>query len=153
MKKPNLNEIISISDFKKQASQILNQKETKVIMKNNEPLSVIIPYEEYLKTIEEAKQELLRGIGQDITMKNGVKLMVCVETEEDTSREGIAIKVYKKMQTSGDYKLFYTLHLDAPGIETTFTNEEYLEQMRKYLEDKGAKPPYLNEEIIKTEEN
>ena len=41
--------MISISEIKKQLSEVVNDKLTKIIMKNNSPVSVIMPYDEYVK--------------------------------------------------------------------------------------------------------
>lgn len=135
MKMLNLNNImISISEAKKQFSEMVNKGMTKVIIKNNEPVSVVLPYNDYLamtEQIEEGKT-LLKGIGQDITLNNGTQVMVCVSTndKDSLSSDGISIKIYLKMKTSGDYKLHYTLHLGAPNVDETLTSEELV---RSYM--------------------
>lgn len=130
MKIPNLKELmISISELKKELSEIISKKMTKVIIKNNEPVSIIMPYSEYVKINEniEDNQKLLNEIGQDITLSNGVQIKVCVETGINKPfDEDIAIKTYIKMKTSGEYKLHYTLHLSPPSKEQTLTIEEQL---------------------------
>lgn len=116
MKIPNLTELmISLTDFKKQISDIVSKKSTKVIIKNNEPVSIFMPYSEYL-----SMSEIIKATGEDITLSNGVVIKVCVEQEENQ----IAIKTYLKMKTSGDYKLHFTQYLGNPTVEQTLTTEE-----------------------------
>jgi PHD/YefM family antitoxin component YafN of YafNO toxin-antitoxin module len=125
IKLPNLKEImISITDVKQQLSEVVNRKMTKVIMKNNEPVSIIMPYSDYLSISENIteSQNIIKGIGQDITMNNGVQMMVGVET----SGEQIEIKTYIKMKTSGEYKLHHTLFLSQPRLEQSLTIDEQL---------------------------
>lgn len=131
MKIPNLQELlISISDFKTQLSDIITGKKIKVIVKNSEPMSVVMPYEDYIainQSIEE-HQNALKELGQDITLSNGVTLMVCVD---NSSSDEIAIRTYVKMKTSGDYKLHYTLRLSPPSVAETLTLEEMMQHYQK----------------------
>lgn len=137
MKLPNLKDLmISISEVKQQLSEVVNKKMTKVIVKNNEPVSIIMPYTDYIQMAEKVldNQNLIKGIGQDITLSNGVQIMVLVETSMDkTKSEEIAVKTYVKMKTSGDYKLHYTLYLNNPNVESTMTIEEII---KKYETEK-----------------
>lgn len=123
----NLKDLmISISEFKIQISEIIKNKVTKVIVKNNEPVAVIMPYDEYIHNIEVAKDsEIIMGqMGQDITLQNGVQMMVTVSKEEDSS---LCIKTYVKMKITGDYKLHFTHHIGMPTIESTMTTKEIIE--------------------------
>lgn len=116
---PNLTKLmISLTDFKKQVSDIITKKSTKVIVKNNEPVSIIMPYEEYV-----SMANVIRETGEDITLSNGVVVKVCVETDE----KNIAIKTYLKMRTSGEYKLHFTQYMGHPREEQTLTNEEVMQ--------------------------
>ncbi|PLS19237.1 prevent-host-death family protein [Bacillus sp. M6-12] len=116
MKLPNLKELmISLTDFKKQIPDIITKKSTKVIIKNNEPVSIFMPYEQYL-----SMNEVIKATGEDITLSNGVVVKVCVEQEDNQ----IAIKTYLKMKTSGEYKLHFTQYLGNPNVEQTLTTEE-----------------------------
>lgn len=123
---PNLKELmVSLSEFKKQASDIINSKLTKVIVKNNEPVSVIMPYGDYLALTEDVEdvQRMMRATGEEITLSNGVKIMVLVETDN----ENIIIKTYTKMKTSGEYKPYFTHYLSNPSVTQTLTTEELTE--------------------------
>lgn len=127
MKLPNLeNVMISISEIKKQLSEVVNKGMTKVIVKNNMPVSVIMPYDDYIEMTKNTNdlQKQLKSVGQEITLSNGVRVMVCVEHTQDE----IIIKTFKKMKTTGDYKLHFTQRLGHPRYEETLTTEE----LRKY---------------------
>lgn len=126
MNMPNIEKMmISISEVKKQLSEVVNKQLTKIIIKNNMPLSAIMPYEEYLSLVNGAEevQKQLRSVGQEITLPNGVKVMVCVEYNEND----LIIKTYKKMKTSGDYSLHYTQSMSHPSYESTLTTDELRE--------------------------
>ena len=119
----NLKDLmISISEFKVQMSEIIKNKVTKVIVKNNEPVAVIMPYAEYIERAKDS--ERMEQIGQDITLQNGVQMMVTVSKEKDDS---LCIKTYVKMKTTGDYKLHFTHHIGMPTIESTMTTKEIIE--------------------------
>ena len=119
----NLKDLmISISEFKVQMSEIIKNKVTKVIVKNNEPVAVIMPYAEYIERAKDS--ERIEQIGQDITLQNGVQMMVTVSKEKDDS---LCIKTYVKMKTTGDYKLHFTHHIAMPTIESTMTTKEIIE--------------------------
>lgn len=123
MKIPNLTELmISLTDFKKQISDIISKKSTKVIIKNNEPVSIFMPYSEYI-----SMGNIIKSAGEDITLPNGVIIKVCVEIEDDEPFKGdIAIKTYIKMKTSGEYKLHFTQRLGAPHVHQALTTEELM---------------------------
>lgn len=119
----NLKDLmISISEFKVQMSEIIKNKVTKVIVKNNEPVAVIMPYAEYIERAKDS--ERIEQIGQDITLQNGVQIMVTVSKEKDDS---LCIKTYVKMKITGDYKLHFTHHIGMPTIESTMTTKEIIE--------------------------
>lgn len=106
--------MISVSDIKKQLSEVVNNNLTKIIMKNNTPKSVILPYDEYVKLVDkifdkEPRNEICNVL-DEIRFDNGVTLMVKAEKQDNE----IAIKTYKKMKTSGDYKLYHEQHLSVP---------------------------------------
>lgn len=126
MKFENLKDVlISITDVKTQLGNIVKNKLTKVIIKNNEPVSVIMPYEDYVKITEQVgdNQSFLAPIGQDMTLENGVQIMVGVESNGNQ----IGIKLFRKMKTSGDYKLHHTFYISAPRVEDTYTTQELLD--------------------------
>ncbi|HHT7008671.1 TPA: type II toxin-antitoxin system Phd/YefM family antitoxin [Bacillus cereus] len=133
MKIPNLHQlIISLTDFKKKITDIINKKETKVVMKNNEPIAVFMPYSEY-----HSIDNQIKATGEDITLPNGVQIKVVVDTNDDKySHNDISIKTYVKMKTSGEYKLFYTQYLSAPHEESTLTTEEYIASMEEKYNNK-----------------
>lgn len=126
--------MISISEFKSNVSQIINEKLTKIIVKNNEPVAVIMPYAEYAKNIEDAEtgKALLGRIGQDITLDNGVQIMICAAKEENC----FCIKTFIKMKTSGDYKLHFTQYLSTPSVDQTLTSEELCKQYLPSMKNK-----------------
>jgi len=76
MKIQNLeNLMVSASEVKVELPEIMAKKMTKVIVKNNTPVSVIMPYDEYVamnENIEDGQRQLAR-VGQDITLNNGVQ--------------------------------------------------------------------------------
>lgn len=126
MKLPNLeNVMISISEIKKQLSEVVNKSMTKVIVKNNMPVSVIMPYDNYVEMTKNENdfQTQLKSVGQEVTLSNGVQVMVCVEHTQDE----IIIKTFKKMKTTGDYKLHFTQRMSHPSYEETLTTEELRE--------------------------
>lgn len=119
------NLMISISEVKKKLSEVINEKMTKIIVKNNTPVSVIMPYTDYTELLEGKNdlQQKLQSVGQEITLKNGVKIMVCVEnTDKD-----VIIRTFKKMKTSGDYKLHFTQTMSIPSYEETLTTDELMD--------------------------
>lgn len=125
----NLEDVmIGVSEFKAKVNEIINNKLSKIIVKNNKPVSVVLPYEEYIALKEQAEdsKNILGRMGQDITLDNGVQVMVAVSKDDS----GICTKTYIKMKTSGDYKLHFTHHLSNPNIESTYTTEELVNQMR-----------------------
>lgn len=101
--------LISVTDFKKNISDIINSKETKVVIKNNEPVSIFMPYSEYLSMDDKAK-----ATGEEITLSNGITIKVCVEVDESDPLGEITIKTYTKMKDSDEFKLYFTHHLGAP---------------------------------------
>lgn len=127
MKIPNLAELmISLTDFKKQIPDIITKKSTKVVIKNNEPVSIFMPYADYV-----SQQNMIKSTGEDITLENGVTIKVCVEINNQEPFKGdISIKTYIKMQTSGEYKLFFTQNLGAPDVTQTLTTEEMMKQYK-----------------------
>lgn len=120
MKMPNLSEImVSITDFKKELSEIIKQKQTKVIVKNNEPVSIIMPYEDYV-----SGQQAIQATGDVIRLSNGVDIKVLVEEENGA----IVTKTYLKMKNSNEFKLHFTHSMSNPSVEQTLTNEELFAQ-------------------------
>lgn len=131
----NLQDLmIGVSEFKAKVNEIINNKLTKIIMKNNNPVSVVLPYEEYvaLKEQSEEGKNIVGRMGQDITLDNGVQVMVAVAKEDG----GLCIKTYIKMKTSGDYKLHFTQHLGNPSVESTYTTDELVSMMQKRMKSK-----------------
>lgn len=132
------NLIIGLSEVKNTLSEVINKNLTKIIVKNNKPVSVLVPYEEYKVLESKAKEgeDIIGRLGQDITLDNGVQVMVTV-SKGDLNDSGIAIKTFVKMKTSGTYKLHFTQYLPNPSIESIYTPEELVEMsMKKYKEDK-----------------
>lgn len=122
----NLKNLISISEAKKQLSNIVNGHSSKIIVKNNKPVSVIIPFEEYVNIYEkmETKQLLLNDVGEVITLESGVQ----VKTLIDILGNNIEVKLYKKMQTSEQFEIYHTFTISGPSIESTYTTEELIEK-------------------------
>lgn len=122
------NLMISISEFKAQLSEIIKNKGTKVIVKNNEPVAVIMPYDEYIYTIEkkEESEKIIGQMGQDITLDNGVQMMVTVSKED----KNLCIKTYIKMKTTGDYKLHFTQYLGMPNSDEALTTKEIIDSYK-----------------------
>lgn len=126
---PNLNDLmISVSELKKDLSRVINDRLTKVVVKNNTPVSVITPYDEYLLLNKKSQdiQGVLNNIGEDITLANGVQIKVLVETLGEDKSDEVYIKTYVKMKTTGKYKLYYTLRLGYLDISQVLTTEEII---------------------------
>lgn len=120
MKIPNLSEImVSITDFKKDLSDIIKKRQTKVIVKNNEPVSIIMPYDEYV-----SGEQAIRGTGEVIRLSNGVDVKVLVAEENGS----VVTKTYLKMKNSDEFKLHFTHSMSNPSVEQTMTNEELFSQ-------------------------
>jgi len=127
MKIQNLdNLMVSASEVKKELPEIMTKQMTKVIVKNNTPVSVIMPYTEYIAMnegrLEEQKQ--LSEIGEDMTLVNGVQVKIVAEQGSSFSADDLVIKLYVKMKSSGDYKLHFTYNMCPPSREQTLTIEE-----------------------------
>lgn len=120
MKIPNLSEImVSITDFKKDLSDIIKKRQTKVIVKNNEPVSIIMPYDEYV-----SGEQTIRGTGEVVRLSNGVDVKVLVAEENGS----VVTKTYLKMKNSDEFKLHFTHSMSNPSVEQTMTNEELFAQ-------------------------
>ena len=74
------NLMIGLSEVKNTLSEVVNNGLTKIIVKNNKPVSVLVPYEEYKVLESKAKEgdEIIGRVGNDITLDNGVQIMVTV---------------------------------------------------------------------------
>lgn len=128
----NLQDLmIGVSDFKAKVNEIINNNLTKIIVKNNNPVSVVMPYEEYvaLKAQAEEGKNIVSRMGQDITLDNGVQAMVTVGKDDD----GICTKTYIKMKTTGNYKLHFTHRLSAPPVEAQYETDELVAMMRERM--------------------
>jgi len=129
--------MVSASEVKVELPEIMSKKMTKVIVKNNTPVSVIMPYDEYVamnENLDEGQRQLAK-VGQDITLNNGVQIMVVPEVGVSKfSPDDISIKLYIKMKTSGDYKLHHTFSISPPSKEQSLTTEEMLKYYRGELE-------------------
>lgn len=136
MKITNLeNLMISLADVRGQLADIINNKKTKVIIKNNQPTSIIMPYSEYAK-ISSDPQVQLHGVGEDITLSNGVQIKTVVDTNAGLSGDRLAIKTYIKMKTSGEYTLLHMLELCHPREESALTIEEQVARYNSSQKDK-----------------
>lgn len=125
---PNLTDLmISVTDFKKQIADIMKNKKTKVIVRNNEPVSIIMPYADY-----QDMTGAIKSTGEPFVLPNGVVMKVLVEVEP----EQIAIKQYIQMKSTGEWKLHFTQYMGQPRPETAMTNEEIMAsyQFRKEQE-------------------
>lgn len=132
------NLMIGLSEVKNTLSEVVNNGLTKIIVKNNKPVSVLVPYEEYKVLESKAKEgdEIIGRVGNDITLDNGVQIMVTV-SKGGINDSGIAIKTFIKMKTSGDYKLHFTQYIPNPSVESTYTPEELAEiSINRYKEGK-----------------
>lgn len=116
MRFPKLRDVmISLSEFKKEVSNLIEKKATKIIVKNNEPVAVMMSYDDY--------EDLLSGHktpGETFILSNGVKVKIVV-TEEN---EEIVTKTYIQMKNSDEFKLFFTHGMTIPKVEQTLTPEE-----------------------------
>lgn len=132
------NLMIGLSEVKNTLSEVVNNGLTKIIVKNNKPVSVLVPYEEYKVLESKAKEgdEIIGRVGNDITLDNGVQIMVTV-SKGGINDSGIAIKTFVKMKTSGDYKLHFTQYIPNPSVESTYTPQELAEiSINRYKEGK-----------------
>ena len=132
MKLQNLNELmISASDVKKELPEIMSNQITKLIVKNNVPVSVIMPYSDYLTmAVNDNEEEIISKMimmGQGFTMNNGVEVLVTAGIGGTFSKDDLVIKVFHKMKNSDDLKLFHTFNIGSPSIELTMTTDEIRE--------------------------
>lgn len=127
------NLMIGISEFKAKINEIINNNLTKIILKNNKPVSVVLPYNEYIALKEQAEENAnnLSRVGQDIVLSNGVPVMVTVSKDDDS----LCVKTYVKMKTTGDYKLHFTHRLGNPIPESVYTAEELTQRMFNELKN------------------
>lgn len=130
MKIPNLKEImISLTDFKKQLSEIMTTKQTKIIVKNNEPTTIVMPYDDYviLNNNIDNFQNAINSVGESIILSNGVEVKVVVTVDKKGNYEDLVTKTYIKMKTSGEWKEHYSHSMSAPAYEQTLTTQEIME--------------------------
>lgn len=142
---PNLTDLmISVTDFKKQIADIMKNKKTKVIIRNNEPVSIIMPYEEYRDM-----SGSIKATGEPFVLPNGVVMKVLVEMES----EQIAIKQYIQMKSTGEWKLHFTQYMGHPRPEVAMTNEEIIAsyQFRKEPAEPATELKAVPENEPKTE--
>lgn len=135
MKINNLeNVMVSASEVKIELSEIMSKKMTKVILKNNTPVSVIMPYDEYVAINESADENKKRIVkmGQNFTMNNGVEIMVIAGIGSSFSDDDLSIKMFYKMKESDDFRLFHTFSIGSPSIELTMTPDD----LREYYSNK-----------------
>lgn len=128
MKIQNLDGLmVSASDVKKELPEIMTKQMTKVIVKNNVPVSVIMPYDEYVAMNENQEETKIRMVrmGQNFTMDNGVEVLVVAGIGIGGFSDGdLSMKMFYKMKNSDDLKLFHTFNISAPSIESTYTSKE-----------------------------
>lgn len=114
----NLDELlISISDFKTHLSEIIKDKQTRVIVKNNRPVSVIMPYGEYIRESIISDTENGMENGREMLLSNGVKVKVVVSLDAENGK--VVTKVWAKSRYSSGYKLNHAFHLGYPSVEST----------------------------------
>lgn len=134
MKIPNLKEImISLTDFKKQLSEIMTTKQTKIIVKNNEPTTIVMPYDDYVilnNNIDNFQNEI-NSVGESIILSNGVEVKVVVTVEKKGNYEDLVTKTYIKMKTSGEWKEHHSHSMSAPSYEQTLTTQEIMENYQQ----------------------
>lgn len=134
MKIPNLKEImISLTDFKKQLSEIMTTKQTKIIVKNNEPTTIVMPYDDYVilnNNIDNFQNEI-NSVGESIILSNGVEVKVVVTVEKKGNYEDLVTKMYIKMKTSGEWKEHHSYSMSAPSYEQTLTTQEIMENYQQ----------------------
>lgn len=129
---PNLTELmISVTDFKKQIADIMKNKKTKVIVRNNEPVSIIMPYGDY-----QDMSGAIKATGEPFVLPNGVVMKVLMEVEN----EQIAIKQYIQMKSTAEWKLHFTQYMGHPRPEEAMTNDEIMAsyQFRKEKEESAT---------------
>ena len=127
MKIQNLDGLmVSASEVKKELPEIMTKQMTKVIVKNNVPVSVIMPYDEYIAINEnqEETKTLMIKMGQNFTMNKGVEVMVIAGVGIGNFEDDLCIKMFYKMNNSDELKLFHTFNIGSPNVESTYTNQE-----------------------------
>jgi len=122
--------MMGISEVKKELSEIVSKEMTKVIVKNNVPVSVIMPYADYVTMNENnvENKDRLAKFGQTFTMENGVEVMVVAGIDigdSAISKDCLTMKMFYKMKNSDDLKLFHTFNIGAPSLESTYTSKEH----------------------------
>lgn len=115
----NLKDLmIGITDLKKNLADIIKENKTKVIIRNNEPVSILMPYDEFV-----SNQQGIRVAGEEFELSNGVKVKVLVEEVNGC----IETKTYIKMKSSEEYKLHFNHAMSNPSVEQTLTTEELVQ--------------------------
>jgi len=142
MKIQNLDGLmVSASEVKKELPEIMAKQMTKVIVKNNAPVSVIMPYDEYVamnENQEETKSRMVR-MGQNFTMNNGVEVIVVAGVGIGNFEDDLCLKMFYKMKNSDELKLFHTFNIGAPSIEGTYTNQEMWDMYEAKNKEKESK--------------
>ena len=142
MKIQNLDGLmVSASEVKKELPEIMAKQMTKVIVKNNAPVSVIMPYDEYVamnENQEETKARMVR-MGQNFTMGNGVEVMVIAGVGIGNFEDDLCIKMFYKMKNSDELKLFHTFNIGSPSVELTYTNQEMWDMYEAKNKEKESK--------------
>jgi len=142
MKIQNLDGLmVSASEVKKELPEIMAKQMTKVIVKNNAPVSVIMPYDEYIamnENQEETKSRMVR-MGKNFTMNNGVEVMVIAGVGIGNFEDDLCLKMFYKMKNSDELKLFHTFNIGTPSIEGTYTNKEMWEMYEAKNKEKELK--------------
>lgn len=110
--------MISLSEFKKNLTDLIHGHQTKIIVKNNKPVGVFMGYDEYESMLEGRQTP-----GEVFTLTNGVKVKV-VTGEEDGN---LVTKTYIKMKNSNEFKLHFAHSMSNPNLEQTLTTKELVE--------------------------
>lgn len=116
MQFPKLKDVmISLSEFKKELSSLIEKQVTKIVVKNNEPVAVLMSYDDYENLLDGRKSP-----GEVFSLTNGVKVKVIVEEENGN----LVTRTYIQMKSSDEFKLHFTHSMSNPSVEQTLTTEE-----------------------------
>lgn len=118
----NLKEAtVGASEVKRELSDIMTEEQTRIIMKNNKPTSVIMPYSKYVQLVasDEKRDELIQDFGTEVNMGNGtVMTVVASKTTDFGGRPELVVRVLYKTEHHSQYVEHYTMRLNAPFLET-----------------------------------
>lgn len=117
-------QMIGITELKKNLSYVVDNSEKMLIVKNNTPVSVLVPYGEYIilsatndevkKLMIETNERMVR-MGQDIDLE-GLQVLVTTEVGGMFGSKDLVLKTHYKIPGTDDYRHYHTFSLGRPYV-------------------------------------